>query len=287
MAAKGRKKRAAGSNVPDWMVTFADLMSVLVCFFVLIVSFSIQDEQKLQVVAGSLRDAFGVIQITQRAGVIERDGTPQREFLRLLDMEATSTETEFATEDHDRRPQQGPEANTHTIEPTDVERPSQFSLAAASLRQAWQDLPDITFIADNLIVEETAEGLNIVIADQQGRPMFPEGSKYPLEHTRVAIAAIAPVLRQMPNQVRVTGHTAAGASYPDPRYGQWELSADRANVVRGILEEFGLPSGRVDSVIGRGDAEPFFPNDPYLSANQRVTILLMHEEPPLPPEMRP
>ena len=55
-----------------------------------------------------------------------------------------------------------------------------FHSAAASIRQAWQAMPDITKMADNLLIEETAEGLNIMIVDQEGRPMFPEGSKYPL-----------------------------------------------------------------------------------------------------------
>ncbi|MEH6727387.1 MAG: flagellar motor protein MotB, partial [Hyphomicrobiales bacterium] len=56
-----RKPRGGGGGgAPDWLVTFADLMSLLVCFFVLIISFSIQDKEKLQVVAGSMREAFGV-----------------------------------------------------------------------------------------------------------------------------------------------------------------------------------------------------------------------------------
>ena len=117
--------------------------------------------------------------------------------------------------------------------------------------------------------------------------MFPEGSKYPFELTRKAIAAIAPVLDKLPNRIKISGHTAAGATYTNPRYGRWELSSDRANVVRGILEEFGLASDRVFSVEGHGDNEPFFPNDPYLAANQRVTITVMNEEPPVPAELKP
>src|SRR5690606_29835556 len=135
--------------------------------------------------------------------------------------------------------------------------------------------------------EETADGLNIVIADQDGRAMFPEGSKYPYEVTRKAIAAMAPLLQKLPNQVRITGHTAAGGTYQNPRYGPWELSFDRANVTRQILEEFGLSGDRVEAVVGRADTDPFFPNDPYLSANQRVSIELIYEEPPVPADLAP
>src|SRR5690606_16470053 len=85
-----------------------------------------------------------------------------------------------------------------------------FHSAAASIKQAWQSMPEITPFMDNLLVEQTEEGLDIQILDQQGRSMFPEGSKYPLEHTRAAIAAIAPILQQLNAQISISGHTAAG-----------------------------------------------------------------------------
>ena len=162
-----------------------------------------------------------------------------------------------------------------------------FHSAAASIRQAWQAMPDITEIADSLVVEETKDGLNIQLIDQEGRPMFPEGSKYPFEATRKAIAAVAPILQQLPNQIAISGHTAAGSKYDNPRYGAWELSSDRANVVRGILSEFGLKDDRIDSVTGKATAEPFFPNDPYLAANERIKITVLYQAPPVPAGMKP
>lgn len=162
-----------------------------------------------------------------------------------------------------------------------------FHAAAASIRQAWQAMPEITEIADNLLVEETEEGLDIQIVDQEGRPMFPEGSKYPFEMTRKAIAAIAPILQQLPNQVTISGHVAAGGNYSNPRYGAWELSSDRANVVRAILGEFGLGNDHVLAVAGRATSEPFFPSDPYLAANERVKITVLYQAPPVPASLRP
>jgi chemotaxis protein MotB len=162
-----------------------------------------------------------------------------------------------------------------------------FHSAAASIRQAWQALPDITEMADNLLVEQTEEGLNIRIIDQEGSPMFPEGSKYPNEATRQAIAAIAPILQKLSNPVRIEGHTAAGGVYANPRYGSWELSADRANTVRQLMGEFGLKEDRIDSVVGRATAEPFFPNDPYMAANERIEITLLYETPPVPADLAP
>ncbi len=281
------RKKPVDAGIPEWLVTFADLMSILVCFFVLIISFSIQDQEKLQVVAGSMRDAFGVLAINKKSGVIERDGNPEREFLKQVSNKQIEAESDYSPIDNDQFSQQGSEANTFEVEKNDVEVSDQFSLAAESLKQAWQDMPEITHISDNLIVEDTEEGVNIIISDQQARAMFPEGSKYPFERTRKAIAAMAPMLEKMPNQIRISGHTAAGIKYTNPRYGRWELSSDRANSVRAILEEFGLSSDRIYSVVGKGDAEPFFPNDPYLASNQRISILLVKEKPPVPIELKP
>ena len=281
------RKQPAKSETPEWLVTFADLMSLLVCFFVLIISFSIQDQEKLQVVAGSMKDAFGIMKVQQKSGVIERDGNPERTHMKMVSQEAEVLSTEYDTTDFTEREKQGQEANTFTKERTDVENSALFNLASATLKQAFKDMPEITHIADNLIVQDDEDGVNIVIADQDGRAMFPEGSKYPYEDTRAAIAALAPILAQMPNQIRISGHTAAGGTYPNPRYGKWELSTDRANVVRSILEEYGVPDERIFSVVGKGDAEPYFPNDPYMSTNERISILLVVEEPPVPPDLSP
>lgn len=162
-----------------------------------------------------------------------------------------------------------------------------FHAAAASIRQAWQAMPDIAQIADNLLIEETKDGLNIEIVDQEGRPMFPEGSKYPIEATRKAIAAIAPILQQLNNQIKISGHTAAGAHYDNPRYGPWDLSSDRANTVRSILGEFGLSDDHISAVTGRSTTDPFFPNEPYMAANERIKITLLYEAPPVPNNLKP
>ena len=162
-----------------------------------------------------------------------------------------------------------------------------FATAAASLRQAWQELPEISEISKHIIIEENKDGLNIQLVDQDGRSMFAEGSKYPYDFTRRLLTKMASVLARMPNRVKITGHTTATNIPASSSYTGWELSADRANVVRSILSEHGMPVDQIYSVVGKSDTEPLFPNDPYLAANRRITILLMAEEPPLPPTHKP
>src|ERR1700694_2473789 len=100
------KKKGAGhgGGGHGWFVTFADLMGLLVAFFVMLVAFSNQDQQKLQMVAGSMRDAFGVQQAVRYSGVIEVPGLPTRPKLKnaahIPPEEASATPT---PDEHDRQ----------------------------------------------------------------------------------------------------------------------------------------------------------------------------------------
>ncbi|VAW15689.1 Flagellar motor rotation protein MotB [hydrothermal vent metagenome] len=274
-------------GAPEWIVTFADLMSLLVCFFVLIISFSIQDQEKLQVVAGSMREAFGVKDEARRAGMIEFEGTPSRKYVKQVAVVEAENDTDFESKRHDKRRKQGEEAASFNINDAGVKTPREFALAAASLRQAWRELPEITELSDNIIIEETPTGLNIQLIDQEGRSMFPPGSKEPYERTRRLLAKMAPVLSRLPNRIKITGHTDSTRLFTRDGYTQWELSSDRANAARRILAGNGVPHDQFYSVEGKADSEPMFPDDTFLAANRRIEIEIMAEAPPLPVDHRP
>jgi len=272
-----RRKEAHGGG-HGWFVTFADLMGLLVSFFVMLVAFSNQDQQKLQIVAGSMRDAFGVQNSVRYSGIIEVDGLPTRPKLKHLGHIPPEDTSEATSPD-----QQGRNRDFGGAFSSDKD----FALAAASLRQALQDMPELNEASKHIMVEETKDGLNIEIVDQDGRSMFPEGSKEPYERTRIIIQKIAGALKALPYRVAITGHTAATHSDTRGDYGPWNLSADRANAVRKILEEEGLPTNNFYAVSGRADTDPLFPDDPFMAANRRVTITLMREAPPVPPNLKP
>jgi chemotaxis protein MotB len=272
-----KKKAAAHGGGHGWFVTFADLMGLLVAFFVMLVAFSTQDQVKLQIVAGSMRDAFGVQDRIRYSGVIEIPGLPTRPKLKnaapIPPEEASATPT---PDEHGRQQNYGAK----------FENDRAFALAAASLRQAMQDMPDITEMSKHLMIEETKQGLNIEIVDQDGRSMFAEGSKEPNERTRAMIQRLAGPLKATAFRLSISGHTSA-TRLPRSGYGPWELSADRANAVRRQLEAEGMPTAQIYMVAGRADTQPLFPDDPYIAANRRVTITLMREEPPVPPNVKP
>src|SRR6202051_3080297 len=244
-----RRKEAHGGG-HGLVVTFADLMGLLVSSFLILVSFSNQDQQKLQIVAGSMRDAFGVQNNVRYSGIIEVDGLPTRPKLKnaahIQPEDASATPTPDQS-DHNRQ------IGAH------FKNDQAFALAAASLRQALQDMPELTEASKHIMIEETKEGLNIDIVDQEGRSMFPEGSKDPYERTRRIIQKLAGPLKATPYRVSITGHTSTSQMPPQPNYGPWNLSVDRANAVRQILEEEGLPSANVFAVAGKADTDPLFP----------------------------
>lgn len=157
--------------------------------------------------------------------------------------------------------------------------------AIASIRQALQNMPDIAELSRNIVIEPTKEGVDVSLVDQDGRSMFPEGSVDPYERTRRVLEAIAPTLRRLPNRLRVTGHTSASRPGSMRAGEPWSLTTGRALAVRDILSGAGLPSDNFFSVVGRADTEPVFPDNPYLSPNRRVTITLLNAEPTLPPNL--
>ena len=276
MAKKKRGDAHGGGH--GWFVTFADLMGLMMSFFVMLVAFSTMDNNKLKIVAGSMRDAFGTTTEVRYSGIIESDGLPTRPKLKntahILPEESSNTPT----------PDQQERSRTAGAR-LKIDR--EFALASASLRQALQDMPELTEVSKHIMFEETSQGLNLEIVDQDGRSMFADGSKVPYERTRLLIKKLAAPLKATPLRVAIVGHTAAGFVPSRSEYGAFDLSADRANAVRQILEREGLPPSHVFAVSGKADTLPLFPDDPSLAANRRVTITLMREDPPLPPNLKP
>jgi len=273
-----KKKREEGHGGHGWFVTFADLMALLLAFFVMLVAFSSQDNDKLKIVAGSMREAFGVQSETRYSGIIETDGLPTRAKLKNT--------ANINPQESSANP--GPaEKDKSEVAGAKLKISREFALASASLRQALQDMPELTEISKHIMFEETNAGLNLEIVDQDGRSMFADGSKVPYDRTRRLIQKLAGPLKATPLRVSIVGHTAAGFVPARSDYGAFDLSADRANAVRQILEREGLPPAHVFAVSGKADSQPLFPDDPTLSANRRVTITVMREDPPLPPGLKP
>lgn len=257
-----RKKGGGHGGGHGWFVTFADLMALMMSFFVMLTAMSTQDQKKLEQLAGSFRDAFGVQSDRRLAGVIERDGTATHDAIKNVGRPS-----------EERASRIGPGAW----------RDSALSTAAASMKKAMHDMPELARFAEGLTIEETTEGIEITLADRDNMPMFPDASREPYDRTRLAVERLASLLRKLPNKLVVTGHTNAIRPGAMVTWEPFDLSAGRAITIRDILAANGIGRERFAAIVGKGAAEPAFPEHPYLRSNGRVSILVKPEAPPLPP----
>jgi chemotaxis protein MotB len=282
MSAKKKGGGGGGHGGAPWVITFADLMSLLMALFVMIVSFSNQDEAKLKEAAGSMRDAFGYQSVQRPAGMIEQSGLPERKYLRNVQPMSLSDAVEFASDFNDQYEKQGPEVNTNRFEKAAESKPREYLTASESLRQALQDLPDYAELSKQIILNVANDGLHISIIDQDGRPMFGAQSSEPSDRMKVLLSRIAPVIQQMPGRLQIIGHTESTGDMAVPGGAAWALSAKRALATAEILGSFGLGAGSLAQVIGVADKDPMFPDDPFLSGNRRIELVLLKEAPALP-----
>lgn len=136
--------------------------------------------------------------------------------------------------------------------------------------------PRLSNFQSNLRLSLTDDGLLIQIVDTQERPMFKIGSKTPEPYMHGILQALVPVLNNIPNHINITGHTdSLPYANGDAGYGNWELSSDRANASRQMLVTSGLDDNKFLRVIGTADKmalENIQPNDPV---NRRISILVL------------
>ncbi|HUO91192.1 MAG TPA: flagellar motor protein MotB [Rhizomicrobium sp.] len=159
----------------------------------------------------------------------------------------------------------------------------EFAHAAEAIHQAIADNPDIAALSRQVMIENTPQGLRIQLVDQDGRPMFQQGTAEPMPYTRKLLAEIGRIIDRLPNRISISGHTD-GAAFTGPNgMTNWELSSARANAARALLASGGLAQDRVYEVAGKAGSEPLLPEDPNASANRRLSIVLLREAPPAPP----
>ncbi len=170
------------------------------------------------------------------------------------------------------------EAEAERIEELLAQREEgQFAQAEEALRQAIETVPELESLVENLLIDQTPEGLRIQIVDAEGKSMFPSGSAQMYDHTRELIALVVDAIKQLPQRVAIKGHTDGAPFINNQGYSNWELSTDRANSSRRALLAAGLPAGRIASVIGLADTEHLDQDDPLSPRNRRISIVLLRE----------
>ena len=121
----------------------------------------------------------------------------------------------------------------------------------------------------------TGEGLRIQIVDEQNRAMFDSGRAVLKEHTRMIMGEIGRALGDVENRIGVSGHTDAQPFPGGERgYGNWDLSADRANAARRELIAAGMEEKKILRVVGLAASVPYKADDPFHASNRRISIMV-------------
>ena len=131
---------------------------------------------------------------------------------------------------------------------------------------------------NQLLLDITSEGLRIQIVDEKNRPMF-QLAKAELEpYTRDILRTIGAVLNDVPNKIGLSGHTDATPYMSEAGYSNWELSAERANASRRELVAGGMKDEKVLRVVGLAYAAPLDRQDPFNPINRRISIIVMNKK---------
>ena len=302
---KVKKVVGGGHHGGAWKVAYADFVTAMMAFFLLLwLLNATTEEQKKGIaeyfspvttftpdsVSESPSGAGGVMggRSMTSEGAMVNDTSPVGITVALPgskeDSEAQTEQPADGTKDSQRLAAEE-EAPDQAVDRAEVDRlareleEERFAEAEADLRQALESVPDLSDFAKNLVIDQTPEGLRIQIIDQEGRSMFASGSAEMFPHTQRLLALVADAVKTLDNPVAIKGHTDSTPYASGKDYSNWELSTDRANSSRRALLAAGLPAARIASVVGRADQEHFVPEEPNSPRNRRISIVLLRQAP--------
>lgn len=150
--------------------------------------------------------------------------------------------------------------------------------AAERIKNQIKAIPGFKTLDSQIEVKVTADGLRIELQEGGQFTFFDSGSAHVKSETRQILALIGKELAALPQAIAVEGHTDAAPFGRDRAYTNWELSADRANAARRIMEEAGLPPAHVKAIRGFADTILRTPEEPFNARNRRVSIVVQNEK---------
>ncbi|QLK62434.1 flagellar motor protein MotB [Enterobacteriaceae bacterium Kacie_13] len=251
-----RKKHKHAHHGGSWKIAYADFMTAMMAFF--LVMWLLSSSTPLQ-----------------REQIAEYFQMPLK--MALTGGNKTSVSDSVIPGGGDDFMKQDGEVLKQTLSQLDKKKNAQnLQRAHEKLESLIHNDPRLSDFQSNLRLSLTDDGLLIQIIDTQERPMFKVGSKTPEPYMRGILQALVPVLNDLPNRITLTGHTdSLPYANGEAGYGNWELSSDRANASRRTLVSSGLADNKFLRVIGTADKmslENLRPDDPV---NRRISILVL------------
>lgn len=252
------KKSAAGHHGGAWKVAYADFVTAMMAFFLLmwlLGSTGAEDRQ-------SIADVF------KNPSAVQGPGGASTSMIKLGGaMEVPRGEGEPM-----RKPTPGEMAQ-------DMQEAAKLDDLMQEIKKQIESTPALVEFKDQLLLDITSEGLRIQIIDKKNRPMFALGSAVLKPYTVEILHELAKTIDMVPNHISISGHTdatpfSAGAK---PGYSNWELSADRANAARRALIEGGLSGDKFGRVVGLASSVLLDKADPIAPVNRRISIVVLNK----------
>ncbi len=247
-----RRKKVVGGghHGGSWKVAYADFVTAMMAFFMVMWILGMDDKVK-QAIEGYFSNPVGYKKgYSSGSSPISSGSSPSKAANTTVKMIVRAAEQK------------------------------RFGEMAAQLKQLLESSPQLKKLGAKVDVVVTKDGMRIeLIESGTGEVFFPLGSSQMKAPAVIALQLITPQLRTLSNPVVIEGHTDAARYAEQTAYTNWELSGERANAARRVLEASGLPAPRVAEVRGMADRQLREPADPYAASNRRITVFLPYSVP--------
>ncbi len=268
------KKIAGGHHGGAWKIAFADFATAMMAFFLVMWLMSSATPEQKKAISGYFQDPVG---FTESASpyVIDLGGTPTPAPDRTLNPDMKDA-PDAAESEVDAESDQQASVNKEQAESLaeQIER-ERLELLLQELQTKVDENPQLQKFKDQILFEITQDGLRIQIMDAENRPMFDIGSARLQPYFEDILLILAETIREVPNKISVSGHTDAKPFASSGEFGNWELSANRANAARRTLVAGGYPDDNVARVVGYASSALFDRQNPFNPVNRRIDIIVL------------
>jgi len=275
------KKGGHGHHGGAWKVAYADFVTAMMAFFLLLWLLNTTTPEQKMGLAEFFTPTIG---LKDSMGIGFKGGLKQAEKGRSKnDLTAVGLvvgQTKQGPQAGPPTPADGPpdeaaDDASKAAKPSDaVEDQEQFSSTSEEIKQALQQDESLKDYQNNVVVQDTPEGLKIDVIDDPKKPMFVPGGAVLTDMGKKVLDSMAAMIIKTPNNLTINGHTDSGGATQNPQYTIWELSTDRALAARRFLSTTQLEAERVTKIVGLADKELLVPQEPTNPRNRRITLLL-------------
>jgi chemotaxis protein MotB len=284
---KIKKGGGHGHHGGAWKVAYADFVTAMMAFFLLMWLLNTTTPEQKQGIADYFAPASISSSTSGSGGILGGtslgdDGAKADGKMSVIQQMAPEAPTETDKDGQSTASASLDSASEQALRDALAKKEQDsFASAAQSLRQSLQEMPELAELSKQIMIDQTPEGLRIQLIDQDGRSMFKENSREPNDRAKLLLRAVAKVVNQLPNRITISGHTSANAAGKRAD-ADWSLSAERADASRQVLRGAGVDEDRIYQVSGKANSEPLYADDPTLPGNRRISIVLLREKPVLP-----